>query len=58
MNNLYIWITDILLMILTVGFFQILIPESSMAKYVKFIFSLLILAVILEPAVNLIEKLR
>ena len=58
MNHIYSWITDILLMILTIDFFQILIPESSMAKYVKFIFSLLILTVILEPAVRLLETLQ
>ena len=58
MNHIYSWITDILLMILTIDFFQILIPESSMAKYVKFIFSLLILTVILEPAVRLLETMQ
>lgn len=43
------WVKDIFLIILAVTFLEILIPESSMAKYLKFIFSIIILATILSP---------
>lgn len=43
------WVKDIFLIILTITFMEILIPESSMAKYLRFIYSIVILAVILSP---------
>ena len=43
------WVKDIFIIILSITFMEILIPESAMAKYVKFIFSLIILATILSP---------
>lgn len=53
MSDVYAWIRDLFLMLLVLSFFQILIPDSSMEKYLKFIFSLIILAVILEPVIRL-----
>ena len=47
------WVRDIFLIIISLSFFQILLPESSLEKYLKFIFSLIILAVILEPVIRL-----
>ena len=47
------WVRDIFLIIISLSFFQILLPESSLEKYLKFIFSLIILAVILEPVIGL-----
>jgi len=49
MTEIFTWIKDILLIIVTLSFFQFLIPESSMAKYLRFIYSLVVLAVILDP---------
>ncbi|MBR4410347.1 MAG: stage III sporulation protein AF [Firmicutes bacterium] len=57
MSDLYIWIRDILVIIISLSFFQILIPDSSMAKYLRYIFSLVILAVILEPVIQLLNGL-
>ena len=54
MSEIYIWVKNIFLMILGISFFQVLIPESSMKRYLKFLFSLLILAAILEPVSKLI----
>ena len=48
-----LWVRDIFLIIISMSFFQILLPESSLEKYLKFIFSLIILAVILEPIIRL-----
>ena len=57
MSDLFIWIRDILVIIISLNFFQILIPDSSMAKYLRYIFSLVILAVILEPVIQLLNGL-
>lgn len=53
MSEFYTWVKDIFLIIISLTFFQIMIPDSDMTKYLKFIFSLVILSVILEPIVNL-----
>ena len=49
MTDIYIWLKDILLVVISLTFFQVLIPNSKTEKYVKFIFSLVVLAIILEP---------
>ncbi|MBQ4649960.1 MAG: stage III sporulation protein AF [Firmicutes bacterium] len=54
MNVIFQWVKDIFIIIISLSFFNILVPDSSMAKYLNFIFSLLILAVILEPAMKYI----
>lgn len=56
MTEIYTWIKDILLTIIALNFFQILIPDSSMAKYLRFIFSLIVLAVMVEPLVLLLDR--
>ena len=53
-DELLLWVRDIFLIIISLSFFQILLPESSLEKYLKFIFSLIILAVILEPVITLV----
>lgn len=58
MTEIYTWISNVFLVILSLSFFQILIPESSMEKYLKFIFSLVILAVILEPLLHLMTGME
>ena len=55
MNEVFIWLQNIFLVIITLSFFQILIPDSSMAKYLRYIFSLVILAMILEPMFVLLK---
>lgn len=54
LNVIFQWVKDIFIIIISLSFFNILVPDSSMAKYLNFIFSLLILAVILEPAMKYI----
>lgn len=53
MEQVYIWIKDIFLVIISLSFFQILIPDSKMEKYLKFIFSIIILAIISSPVIYL-----
>ena len=55
MEQLYTWVKDVFLIIISLTFFQILVPNSNMTKNLKFIFSMVILAVILQPIVNLID---
>ena len=55
-ENLLTWVKDIFLIIISLSFFQILLPDSSLEKYIKFIFSLVILDVILEPVIRILTK--
>ena len=55
-ENLLTWVKDIFLIIISLSFFQILLPDSSLEKYIKFIFSLVILHVILEPVIRIVTK--
>ena len=48
-DNLLLWVKDIFLIIISLSFVRILLPESALEKYLKVIFSLIGLAVILEP---------
>ena len=57
MEQVYIWVKDIFLVIISLTFFQILIPDSKMDKYIRFIFSLVILAIIAEPVIVLVKCL-
>ena len=50
-DGLLTWVKDIFLIIISISFFQILLPESSMEKYLKFIFSIIIMAVIIQPVI-------
>ena len=55
MESVFTWVKDVFFIIISLTFFQILIPNSNMTKYIKFIFSLIILAVILEPFASLVK---
>ena len=43
------WLKDVFFIIISMTFFRILVPDSKLSKYLNFIFSLVILAVILQP---------
>ena len=47
-DNLLLWVKDIFLIIISLSFFRILLPESSLEKYLKFIFSLVIMAPVIR----------
>ena len=55
MEQVYVWVRDIFLVIISLAFFQILIPNSQMEKYLKFIFSMIVLAIIVEPVIFLLN---
>lgn len=56
MEHIYTWVRDIFLIIISLSFFQILIPDSKTEKYLKFIFSMIILAIIAEPVIFLLNR--
>ena len=56
MNVVTDWIREVLILILSITFMEMMLPEGNLAKYLKFIFSLVILAVILEPLRSFVHK--
>jgi len=57
MSQITAWIREIFIFILSITFIEIMLPEGHLAKYVKFIFAILIMAVILSPIGSLMNKL-
>ena len=47
------WVRSLFLILLAITFIEMLLPESSMGKYLRFIFSLVIMATILYPVIRL-----
>lgn len=50
------WVSSLFIIVLAMTFIEMLIPETSMGKYVKFIFSLIIMATIIYPVVHFAVK--
>jgi stage III sporulation protein AF len=50
------WVREAFLMILSITFLEILLPEGTLKNYVKFIYSLIIMAVLLGPLQNLMHR--
>jgi stage III sporulation protein AF len=49
------WVKNIFIIIVAVSFIEILMPEGNMKKYLKFIFSLIIMVIILSPLAIFLE---
>lgn len=43
------WVWNIFLMVASLSFIELVLPEGSMQKYLKFIFSLIVVGVIVSP---------
>ena len=52
------WVSSLFIIILARSFIEILLPDSSMGKYVKFVFSLVIMATILYPVIYIAVEYR
>ena len=52
------WVSSLFIIILALSFIEILLPDSSMGKYVKFVFSLVIMATILYPVIYIAVEYR
>ncbi len=50
------WGSNLFIIILALSFMEILLPDTSMGKYIKFIFSLVIMITILYPVISLIGE--
>lgn len=55
MDMLKEWVCNLFVLILTLTFIEILLPDSSIGRYIRFIFSLIIMAAVIYPVVNLIN---
>lgn len=55
MDILKAWVRDIFIVVTALCFVEIVLPKGSMRKYLKFIFSVIILGVVLSPIVNLLD---
>lgn len=49
------WVRNIFILILALSFVEMLIPSGNIQKYVKFVFSMVIMASILMPLATLLE---
>ncbi len=49
------WVRNVFILILTLTFIEMLLPVSRMEKYIKFIFSLVVMATILSPLLIFLE---
>lgn len=49
------WIKNIFIFIIALTFIEMLMPSSNIRPYLKFVFSMVILASILEPLISLLE---
>ena len=52
------WVSSLFIIILALSFIEILLPDSSMGKYVKFVFSLVIMATSLYPVIYIAVEYR
>lgn len=50
------WVGNLFVVILALTFIEMLLPDSSMGKYLKFIFSLVIMATILYPIIYILKE--
>ena len=55
MSHIAAWTRDIFIIILSITFVEVMLPEGTMKKYIKFIFSIIIMAVILSPIGEFLE---
>ncbi|MFP3440851.1 stage III sporulation protein AF, partial [Pantoea sp. SIMBA_133] len=50
------WITNIIVLILLATVLELLLPNSSMQRYVKMVIGLMLMAVILSPILTIFTK--
>ena len=50
------WVSNLFIIILALSFIEILLHDSSIGKYIRFIFSLVIMATILYPVIYFIGE--
>ena len=55
MSSVTQWVREVFIIILSITFLEILLPDGTLKKYVKFIYSIVIMAVILSPIIHTLE---
>ena len=50
------WVSNLFIIILALTFIEILLPDTSTAKYIKYVFSLIIMTTILYPIIELLSE--
>lgn len=50
------WICNMFIMILSLSFMEMLLPDTSISKYIKCIFSLVIMAAVIYPLAGFIVE--
>lgn len=56
MNMIASWVKELFVVILSITFLEIMLPEGTLRKYVTFIFSIVMMALILSPIVEMLHK--
>ena len=56
MSILKEWVSNLFIIITALTFIEILLPESSMGKYLRYVFSLIIMATILYPVIYILGE--
>lgn len=49
------WVKNVFMIIVTISFVEMILPSGNMKKYIRFIFSLITMAIILSPIAILLE---
>lgn len=50
------WVTNIIILVILISFLEIILPSTSMKRYINMIIGLLIIIVLINPFINLIAK--
>ena len=53
METIKEWVSNLFIIILMLTFTEILLPDSTIGKFVKFIFSLVIMTAVIYPIIDL-----
>lgn len=56
MNIIKEWVSNLFIIVLTLSFLELLLSETSIGKYIKFVFSLIIMVTIIYPIISLIME--
>ena len=49
------WVLSVILLVVAAAFFEGIVPEGNMSRYLKYIFALILLSVILSPVTLLLS---
>lgn len=56
MNVLKEWVSNLFIIITALTFIEMLLPDSALGKYLRYIFSLVIMATVLYPVIYILGE--